>query len=124
MAEKRVSVRLVAEGGRQVRGELEGIGEAGAGITAQQRRPSARCERHAGWGDVPHRRHRFRRQAVGLCRGRSWRRGRKARPAGRCRATLDGRCLAIAYSEAPARIFAIRAEARARTDASSMPRAV
>ncbi|NUB46109.1 hypothetical protein GEU84_017075 [Fertoebacter nigrum] len=29
MAEKRVSVRLVAEGGRQVRGELEGIGEAG-----------------------------------------------------------------------------------------------
>jgi hypothetical protein len=30
MAEKRVSVRLVAEGGRQVRAELEGIGEAGA----------------------------------------------------------------------------------------------
>lgn len=29
MAEKRVSVRLVAEGGRQVRDELEGIGEAG-----------------------------------------------------------------------------------------------
>jgi hypothetical protein len=29
MAEKRVSVRLVAEGGRQVRAELEGIGEAG-----------------------------------------------------------------------------------------------
>ncbi len=29
MAEKRVSVRLVAEGGRQVRTELEGIGEAG-----------------------------------------------------------------------------------------------
>jgi hypothetical protein len=28
MAEKRVSVRLVAEGGRQVRAELEGIGEA------------------------------------------------------------------------------------------------
>ena len=27
MAEKRVSVRLVAEGGRQVRAELEGIGE-------------------------------------------------------------------------------------------------
>lgn len=30
MAEKRVSVRLVAEGGRQVRAELEGIGTAGA----------------------------------------------------------------------------------------------
>ncbi|WP_136646437.1 phage tail tape measure protein, partial [Tabrizicola sp. YIM 78059] len=30
MAEKKVSVRLVAEGGRQVRAELEGIGEAGA----------------------------------------------------------------------------------------------
>lgn len=30
MAEKRVSVRLVAEGGRQVRAELEGIGEAAA----------------------------------------------------------------------------------------------
>ena len=29
MAEKRVSVRLIAEGGRQVRAELEGIGEAG-----------------------------------------------------------------------------------------------
>ena len=29
MAEKRVSVRLVAEGGRQVRAELEGIGAAG-----------------------------------------------------------------------------------------------
>ena len=29
MAEKRVSVRLVAEGGRQVRAEFEGIGEAG-----------------------------------------------------------------------------------------------
>lgn len=29
MAEKWVSVRLVAEGGRQVRTELEGIGEAG-----------------------------------------------------------------------------------------------
>ena len=30
MAEKRVSVRLVAEGGRQVRAELEGIGDAGS----------------------------------------------------------------------------------------------
>jgi hypothetical protein len=30
MAEKRVSVRLVAEGGRQVRADLEGIGDAGA----------------------------------------------------------------------------------------------
>ncbi|MBW6495631.1 MAG: hypothetical protein K0B16_13935, partial [Burkholderiaceae bacterium] len=30
MAEKRVSVRLVAEGGRQVRAELEGVGTAGA----------------------------------------------------------------------------------------------
>ena len=29
MAEKRVSVRLAAFGGRQVRAELEGIGEAG-----------------------------------------------------------------------------------------------
>ena len=29
MAEKRVSVRLGAEGGRQVRAELEGLGEAG-----------------------------------------------------------------------------------------------
>jgi hypothetical protein len=30
MTEKRVSVRRVAEGGREVRAELEGIGEAGA----------------------------------------------------------------------------------------------
>ena len=30
MAEKRVSVRLVAEGGKQVRAELEGVGDAGA----------------------------------------------------------------------------------------------
>ena len=30
MTEKRVSVRLAAVGGRQVRAELEGIGEAGA----------------------------------------------------------------------------------------------
>ena len=30
MAEKRVSVRLAAVGGRQVRAELEGIGDAGA----------------------------------------------------------------------------------------------
>jgi hypothetical protein len=30
VAEKRISVRLVAEGGRQVRAELEGVGEAGA----------------------------------------------------------------------------------------------
>jgi len=29
MAEKRVSVRLAAVGGKQVRAELEGIGEAG-----------------------------------------------------------------------------------------------
>lgn len=30
MAEKKVSVRLVAEGGRRVRAELEGVGDAGA----------------------------------------------------------------------------------------------
>ena len=30
MAEKRVSVRLAAVGGRQVRAELEGVGEAGS----------------------------------------------------------------------------------------------
>ena len=30
MAEKRVSVRLAAVGGRQVRAELEGVGDAGA----------------------------------------------------------------------------------------------
>ena len=30
MAEKKVSVRLVAENGRQVRAELEGVGKAGA----------------------------------------------------------------------------------------------
>jgi len=30
MAEKRVSVRLSATGGRQVRAELEGVGEAGS----------------------------------------------------------------------------------------------
>ncbi len=29
MAEKRVSVRLAAVGGRQVRAELEGVGESG-----------------------------------------------------------------------------------------------
>lgn len=32
MAEKKVSVRLSAVGGRQVRAELEGIGDAGATI--------------------------------------------------------------------------------------------
>ena len=48
MAEKRVSVRLVAEGGRQVRAELEGIGEGGAGIAAEQRRPSAWRARQPG----------------------------------------------------------------------------
>ena len=32
MAEKKVSVRLVAEGGRRVRAELEGVGEAGAHV--------------------------------------------------------------------------------------------
>lgn len=30
MAEKRISVRLAAVGGRQVRAELEGVGEAGS----------------------------------------------------------------------------------------------
>jgi len=30
MAEKRVSVRLAAVGGRQVRAEMEGVGEAGS----------------------------------------------------------------------------------------------
>ena len=30
MTEKRVSVRLAAVGGRQVRAELEGVGEAGS----------------------------------------------------------------------------------------------
>ncbi|MFW5881899.1 MAG: hypothetical protein ACOCTP_05210 [Roseicyclus sp.] len=30
MAEKRVSVRLAAMGGRQLRAELEGVGEAGS----------------------------------------------------------------------------------------------
>ena len=30
MAEKKVSVRLSAVGGRQVRAELEGVGDAGA----------------------------------------------------------------------------------------------
>jgi len=122
MAEKRVSVRLVAEGGRQVRAEPDGIGEAGAGIAAEQRRPSARRERHPGWADVPHRRHRFRRRAVGRCR--SWRRGRKARPPADARQPQDSHCMPIAYSEAAARVVAVWAKARARTDASSMPRAV
>ena len=31
MAEKRVSVRLAAVGGKQVRAELEGVGDAGEG---------------------------------------------------------------------------------------------
>ena len=35
MAEKRVSVRLAATGGKQVRAELEGVGDAGAGIAAE-----------------------------------------------------------------------------------------
>ena len=35
MAEKRVSVRLAAVGGKQVRAELDGIGETGAGIAAE-----------------------------------------------------------------------------------------
>ena len=35
MAEKRVSVRLAAVGGEQVRAELDGIGETGAGIAAE-----------------------------------------------------------------------------------------
>ena len=35
MAEKRVCVRLSATGGEQVRAELEGVGETGAGIAAE-----------------------------------------------------------------------------------------
>ena len=46
MAEKRVSVRLVAEGGRQVRAELDGIGEAGArglgGLSSEMELANAR----------------------------------------------------------------------------------
>ena len=41
MAEKRVSVRLAAVGGRQVRAELEGVGEAGS-------RGSGRLSREMG----------------------------------------------------------------------------
>ncbi len=48
MAEKRVSVRLAAVGGRQVRAELEGVGEAGARVRAAQPR--------AGGGERPARR--------------------------------------------------------------------
>lgn len=42
MAEKKVSVRLVAENGRQVRAELQGVGEAGA---RSFRRMSAEVDR-------------------------------------------------------------------------------
>ena len=38
MAEKKVSVRLSADGGRQVRAELEGIGDAGPVALAACRR--------------------------------------------------------------------------------------
>ena len=50
MAEKRVSVRLVAEGGRQVRAELEGVGEAGAkGFGRLSREMDAANARLAGF---------------------------------------------------------------------------
>ena len=46
MAEKRVSVRLAAVGGRQVRAELEGVGEAGS-------RGFGRLEPRDGSGERP-----------------------------------------------------------------------
>ena len=46
MAEKRVSVRLAAVGGRQVRAELEGVGEAGS-------RGFGRLSRRDGSGQRP-----------------------------------------------------------------------
>jgi len=50
MAEKRVSVRLAATGGRQVRAELEGIGEAGAkGMGRLSREMDAANARMAGF---------------------------------------------------------------------------
>ncbi|UWQ90403.1 phage tail tape measure protein [Rhodobacteraceae bacterium M382] len=50
MAEKRVSVRLAAVGGRQVRAELEGIGEAGAkGMGRLSREMEAANARMAGF---------------------------------------------------------------------------
>ena len=50
MAEKRVSVRLAAVGGRQVRAELEGVGEAGArGLGRLSREMEAANRRLAGF---------------------------------------------------------------------------
>mgnify|MGYP000085359332 CR=1 FL=1 len=50
MAEKRVSVRLAAVGGRQVRAELEGVGEAGArGFGRLSREMEAANARLAGF---------------------------------------------------------------------------
>ena len=49
MAEKRVSVRLAAVGGRQVRAELEGVGEAGArGFGRLSREMEAAMEKTLG----------------------------------------------------------------------------
>jgi hypothetical protein len=50
MAEKRVSVRLAAVGGRQVRAELEGVGEAGSrGFGRLSREMEAANARLAGF---------------------------------------------------------------------------
>jgi hypothetical protein len=50
MAEKRVSVRLAATGGRQVRAELEGVGEAGKrGLSRLSREMEAANKRLAGF---------------------------------------------------------------------------
>ena len=50
MAEKRVSVRLAAVGGRQVRAELEGVGEAGSrGFGRLSREMEAANARVAGF---------------------------------------------------------------------------
>ena len=51
MAEKRVSVRLAAVGGRQVRAELEGVGAAGAkGFGRLSREMELANTRLAGFG--------------------------------------------------------------------------
>ena len=114
MAEKRVSVRLSATGGEQVRAELDGVGETGAGIAAEERRPSAWRERDPGWGGVPHKLHLFQGQTGGSVPGPIMATWAQSAPPGRCQATQDGHCLPIAYSAAPARVSAIVASAQAR----------
>ena len=70
MAEKRVSVRLSATGGRQVRAELEGVGEAGSrGFSRLSREMELANARMAAFAPGPDRSDRCR-NCFGRCRCR------------------------------------------------------